>query len=74
MPFKITSASVDLINKTATIVAKDPPTESAGATICMEFYFESNAGEDAGRTTMRVIQEAEQLLKQAANEISTRSL
>jgi hypothetical protein len=68
MAFKVVSASIDLIKKEATIIAKDPSTAAGDTTIKVLFYYEPMIGEYPS-SSARVIQEAKQILQQALSEI-----
>ena len=45
MAFTASSASIDLIDKTARVVFSDPPTNTTGATVTVFFNYEAAPGD-----------------------------
>src|SRR5260370_22605199 len=61
--FIVHQVSVDVHNNTARVVLRDPPTSSDGASVTVDFGF-TQVGNEGGQS-VRVVQEALQVLKQA---------
>jgi hypothetical protein len=66
MTFKVTQATVDVINKTASVVALDEPWEGELRLIQVSFPFDLPA---EAAEKVRVIDAAKQILQQALRDI-----
>lgn len=67
MAFKVSVASVDLMQGTANVVAFDQPTTGPGKTLNVQFPFTPSGGE--GQEKSKVLAAAKAVLQQALNEI-----